>query len=293
MKKHKLVGLSLIAIITLSLVFATILFNVDTVAETEDLLPQKTPITAYQVAEEEITVVERTIGTIEANQSVNIMAAVSGEVIKLHTYVGDQVNKNEVVMTIRTVSGQEVKVVSPIRGRISTLIPQRGEMIGPMMVAQVVNDSWLIAKTQVTAEQLKQLKLLDTVRLYLDGDEERLLNGYVGHINDVATTRSGLYEVEVEIISATNNVAVGEFAYIDFVISEEAFLVVPKQVVKVKDDTYTVYRIDGDQVSEQVVEVGPERDGKIAILSGLDNTMLVASLGNQYLEDGELVEVMN
>ncbi len=293
MKKNKLLGLSLIAIITLSLVFATILFNVDTVAETEDLLPQKTPITAYQVAEEEITVVERTIGTIEPNQSVNIMAAVSGEVIKLHTYVGDQVNKNEVVMTIRTVSGQEVKVVSPIRGRISTLIPQRGEMIGPMMVAQVVNDSWLIAKTQVTAEQLKQLNLLDTVRLYLDGDEDRLLNGYVGHINDVATTRSGLYEVEVEIISATKDVAVGEFAYIDFIISESQFLVVPKQVVKINNDKFTVYRIDGDQVVEQVVEVGPEQDGKIAILSGLDNTMLVASLGNQYLEDGELVEVMN
>lgn len=293
MKKNKILGLSLIAIITLSLVFATILFNVDTVAETEDLLPQKTPITAYQVAEEEMTVVERTIGTIEPNQSVNIMAAVSGEVIKLHTYVGDQVNKNEVVMTIRTVSGQEVKVVSPIRGRISTLIPQRGEMIGPMMVAQVVNDSWLIAKTQVTAEQLKQLNLLDTVRLYLDGDEDRLLNGYVGHINDVATTRSGLYEVEVEIISATKDVAVGEFAYIDFIISESQFLVVPKQVVKINNDKFTVYRIDGDQAVEQVVEVGPEQDGKIAILSGLDNTMLVASLGNQYLEDGELVEVMN
>ena len=127
----------------------------------------------------------------------------------------------------------------------------------------------------------------------MDGDEDRQLNGYVGHINDVAANRSGLYEVEVEIISATNNVAVGEFAYIDFIIEEEDYLVVPKEIVQMRDNVYAVFKVEGDQVVEQIVELGPEKDGKVAIVSGLEVDMLLASLGNQFLEDGSLIEIVN
>ena len=61
MKKHKksILGLSLMAILGLSLVLATIILDVDTVAEIEEALPDRTPIKTYEVRKEAHMVYER------------------------------------------------------------------------------------------------------------------------------------------------------------------------------------------------------------------------------------------
>jgi HlyD family secretion protein len=185
----------------------------------------------------------------------------------------------------------KTQVVAPDDGVISARSATVGAVTGSgQELFRLIRGSRLEWRAEVTSAEMVRLRPGTLARLAAaDGT---LVEGRVRMVAPTvdAQTRSGLVYVD---LPASLGLKAGMFAKGDFDLGQSSALTVPQQALVVRDGFSYVFRIGADQrVLQTRVTTGRRSAQRVEITDGLRPDALVVGRGAGFLNDGDLVKVV-
>ncbi|MEE9477044.1 MAG: efflux RND transporter periplasmic adaptor subunit, partial [Roseateles sp.] len=181
------------------------------------------------------------------------------------------------------------QVRAPDDGVISARIATPGALVQPgQELFRLQRQGRLEWRAEVPGAELAPLKPGQLVRLQPSGAPA--VEGRVRRVAPAvdAQTRNGLVYVDLKPGEALR---AGLFARGDFVLGERPALTLPQTAVLLRDGFSYVFRIEGSQVRQTMVEVGRREGSRVEIRQGLQAGAAVVEAGVGFLADGDTVRV--
>jgi RND family efflux transporter MFP subunit len=203
----------------------------------------------------------------------------------------NQVNNLKVNLNNRTIA-------SPITGKIGAIYIKEGEATSGDLALEVIDDTAMVVKFDVTTNQLGNIEIGDETQIYPDGEREMELLGKVVQINEIPNASTGLYEItstidyENSIEDRKNKLFSGEYAELLVMTDKRESIVIPKEAVRFIDETDVVFVVDENNKAATVkVGLGTLGNENYEVNSGLSIGDEIITTGQTYLSSGDLVIV--
>lgn len=184
------------------------------------------------------------------------------------------------------------EIKSPISGKVASVSIIENQSVGDIKAVEVIDDSSMIVKTKVTADQINHMLIGDRARVYPDGDREKLVEATVTVLNEIPDVNTGLYEVTLQLDHTDYPLRTGEFAEIETMIDQRSAVVIPKKSVRKIGEQNFVFVAKENVALQREVLVGTIQDEHIEILSGIASGESVVIRGQSFLKDKEEIEVV-
>lgn len=190
---------------------------------------------------------------------------------------------------------EDGNLVAPVSGVIVKKNVEEGEFVNVgSVIATVVDISSLKASVMVSEKDIYRLHKGMPVAIYCDIYPGKTFKGNVRYISPKGD-ESHNYEVEVTIENNHNAlIKAGTFVRVKFDVKNEASaLQIPKKALVEGVKNPYVYIIDSNRAVVRKLVLGREAGENIEVLSGLQNGEEVIISGQINLTEGSLVEVVN
>jgi membrane fusion protein (multidrug efflux system) len=144
------------------------------------------------------------------------------------------------------------------------------------------------------AQKLGRIEARLSVAAY---PENTVFSGRVIAISPTVHTGSRTFEVTVEIENANRLLRLGMYARVDLVMEKIAgALLIPRSALLDREEEKIVFVVqedgEGPRASIRKVRLGISNPGEVQILSGLSAQERIIVEGNAFLEDGQLVRIL-
>jgi membrane fusion protein (multidrug efflux system) len=290
-----IVALLLAAIVVLGIRMGSALREQDESAIEESVIPVK----VYEVKTGEIEDIIDLTGWIEAEKQVNLIAklAMPGRLIRNTVKEGDWVRKDQVVSWVdRDEVGAQFTaypVKSPIRGIVSKLTMERGDLVTAQMPVGVVIDIRdVIVKTSVIEKDYGRIKTGLKARVRTQAYPERVFEGKVSEIAPALDEFSHTANIEIKIPNPDYLLRPGMYAKIELVVdTRQDTPIIPRQSVFKEEADSVVFKVSSDTVKLQKVDLGYYDLKRYEVLKGLEPGDLVVATDQAILQDGTKVKV--
>nr|WP_315426996.1 efflux RND transporter periplasmic adaptor subunit [uncultured Albidiferax sp.] len=185
---------------------------------------------------------------------------------------------------------KHTQVLAPDSGTISA----RSATVGAVLASgtelfRMVRQGRLEWRAEVTAAELERIKI--GTQALVSTANGTPVKGKVRMVAPTVDpqTRMGLVYVDLQ----SNLLKPGMFAKGAFELGQSAALTVPQTAVVVRDAFSYVYRVGADKrVARVKVQTGRQVGDRLEITSGLDANALLVASGAGFLNDGDLVRVV-
>jgi len=181
-------------------------------------------------------------------------------------------------------SFEKTKVYAPISGRIEKQIPSIGDFlkIGDP-VFQIINIKKLRAHIPFPEKLVSKLKAGTPIRLKSPTSPNEIISK-IAELKPKLMSDSRSIDVIADIENQLDWQP-GASVKGTIVFSTRQGLAVPEQSVVLRPAGQVVYVVNGDKVEQRNIEMGINQNGVIEIISGLEQSEIVALDGAGYLTD--------
>jgi RND family efflux transporter MFP subunit len=195
-----------------------------------------------------------------------------------------QLQSQDLRLRMTQVHAPDDGVISARAATVGAVVPAGQELF------RLVRGNRLEWRAEVTATELARLAPKQAVRvLPASGGEIAGTVRTIGPVVD-AQTRNALVYVDLPAGSAAR---AGMFARGEFQLGASTALVVPQPAIVVRDGFSYVFRVEGGRAVQQKVRTG-RRDGeRIEVLEGVTPAAAVVARGAGFLNDGDVVQVVD
>lgn len=207
-----------------------------------------------------------------------------------------RVEAAQAVLAAQQLRARQTQVLAPSAGVISQRLATVGAVTAPgAELFRLIRDARLEWRAEVTASELARLKvgMPVTVKPAAGG----LLKGRVRMLAPTVDTqtRSALVYVDLPPLQQAPGAArPGMFAAGEFAIGQAAALTVPQRALVVRDGFDFVFVLQPDRrVREVKVQTGRRVGERVEIVSGLAPDASVVVQGAGFLNDADLVQVVD
>jgi HlyD family secretion protein len=194
------------------------------------------------------------------------------------------------------------QIKSPVDGRIAQVLVDEGNLVGiGTPILTIVSDQLIFARIPIPEQyygRFQEAKEVITAIVYPIAYPNREgFTGSIGKIAEIIDPLSRTFEVEVQIENSEALLKPGMFVRVEFkmdVISSS--ITVPNSAIVLRDGAQQVFVINGSNqeiVEQREVILGVNNESTTEILSGLMEGEIIVSEGNSFLENGQLVNVLN
>lgn len=233
--------------------------------------------------------IERAIfGRAAASQLTPVVIQAAGEVDELRIEIGDQVDKDDVLMTINTLMGKQT-IRAPRDGEIIHLTASTGETVSSEEPIATIGDlNEMKLEFNVTAG-VRDLFVLDKSYPVIinDKDYEAMITGI-----DKLPNEAGLYPVTATMSNQDGAVLPGMVA--ELAVTEQqiegAIIVPTASIVEENDETF-VYVVKNGEADKQSVTVVETQSTQTAIEGNVQAGDEIVVTGQLILSDGVQVNV--
>jgi len=187
------------------------------------------------------------------------------------------------------------EIESPIDGVIYQVNVDEGEMINTgQSIVNVMNLSELFVEVEVTAGTVSRIKQGDKAAVKAEIISQSI-SGEITNISPSVNPQSKNYLVKVKIANPEGVLKAGMFADVEFETrrSENTVIIPIEAVVNLNTDNPTAYIVEDGKAVRRDLELGLSSDERVEILSGINEGENVIIRGQNRLEDGAEVEVIN
>jgi len=188
---------------------------------------------------------------------------------------------------------------SSIKAPISGVITERLIRIGNQVnvnqkVFAIANFNPLVARVFVPENEMRRLKVNQPVKIIIDADGDELHEGRVTRVSPVVDPASGTVKATVEVTGSSNKtLKPGMCARLKIITDTKPdAIVVPKRALVSDDGKQAVFVVSNDLAPKRPVEVGFNDEGRVEILSGLEEGDQVVTIGQSGLKDSTKVEII-
>lgn len=190
-------------------------------------------------------------------------------------------------------------VTTPISGTVGKINIDKSESVGNIPAIEIINNDNMIVKAKVTSEILDRIKIGMSANIFIDGDKDKVLEGEIIEYNEIADPSSGLYDMvlstsdESKINEYDITLRSGMFAQIEIRYNLREAILVPNISVLRQGEEKFVYIVEGDKVKKVTVITGGLNNDLIEITDGIGNNEKIVISGQNYISDGDSVNVVN
>jgi len=187
-------------------------------------------------------------------------------------------------------------VKSPIKGVVSAVRTEEGEILSPgQPIITVIDIDQLYLEVAVTASTMSRLKEGDQVQIIPEAVKDDELKGKIDIISPAADPVSKNFPVKILVANPDHKIKPGMFADAVFNLeSAQNTLVLPISTIIGFDssDPY-LFTVEDGRAVKKPIKIGIVSDNLVEILSGIKENDQVILKGQNRLNDGEEVEVIN
>jgi membrane fusion protein (multidrug efflux system) len=264
----------------------------------EDL--QVIPVTLTTLQQMNLEQLYKGNGDIVASSTIDVYPdTATGKVTRIVTDLGDYVNKGQTILWIDPSRPGQTYAESPVKAPISGTITNMNASVGSQVSAQMpiatVGDLRnLQLETQIPEKYVSSVKLGQNIRISLvSWQEDRWFTGRIVEISPVVDPNSRTLKVTMNILSDDPTIKAGMFARISMVIETfENSMVLPSQAIVERFDEQFVYIIEDDKAIKRPIESSISLNGFSKIDQGVVADDRVVLMGNNLLEDGSSVKIL-
>ncbi len=188
---------------------------------------------------------------------------------------------------------QYAQVKSPLSGVVAERNIEVGQMIGQQqMPFTIIEMETVNVQVEVSETLINTIFPGDEVTVTIQALGGELRTGVVTAVSPAAGQNS-TYPIRVQLDNSDGAIKPGMFAQVSFVKEhKENTFVVDKNVVKKDGQNEYVYVIRDGQAQKVVVTTGISNGTTIEILSGVSVGDVIVVVGQEYLSEGRLVNVV-
>lgn len=190
---------------------------------------------------------------------------------------------------------KQTKLLAPDDGTISSRTATVGAVVGAgTELFRMVRQGRLEWRAEVTASELGRLKTGTLVKVVAANGTE--LNGKVRMVAPTVDPQNRSALVYVDLPNASDKAApakAGMFGKGEFDLGVSNALTVPQQSVVIRDGFSYVFRLNDDsRVTQVKVQTGRRLGDRVEILDGIDQDATLVVSGAGFLNEGDLVKVV-
>jgi multidrug efflux pump subunit AcrA (membrane-fusion protein) len=206
-----------------------------------------------------------------------------------------QVRQAKAALDMAKYQLNNAKIVAPISGRVTSIAVSSGEMVAPSLpLLSIIDVSRLFVKVGISEKDISKIKEGQKINLEIDAFPERKFRGEIVSKGVAVDQISKTLEVKIEILQPEADIPVGVFARGDILVkTDQDALIIPSSALTRKMDGIYVYVIEEGIARQKEVVLGIIQDERVEILKGLSEKEEIVVLGNQELEDGLKVDVLD
>lgn len=209
-----------------------------------------------------------------------------------------QVNITQAEASLASAQKQldDTKVRVEIDGIIGTLNISEGSVVNAQGEAMtLVNMDNLKVSFHVSEDVINEISVGSPVYITVSAVSDDPMTATVTNISEAADSSTRLYQVEAALSNTEGNLKPGMFANVRLVTeTKEDTIVVPLNTVLTDNGEKYVFVVDENNIAHKtVVETGLENDTYIEITSGLNIGDTVVTKGQDFLSDGNTVNITN
>jgi RND family efflux transporter MFP subunit len=181
----------------------------------------------------------------------------------------------------------DATVRAPFAGTISERLVNVGEYVQPpTRVAVLVELSPLRLQFGLDEAQVGRVREGQEVTFEVEAFPGETFTAVVKYLDPSVRAMTRDMVVEALVANADRRLRTGMFVTAHLRLEDAPAVAVPKSAIDKNASATRVFAVIDRMIQERIVQVGAERDGKVAVLDGLkDGERVVVSLGNQ-VKDG-------
>jgi len=206
-----------------------------------------------------------------------------------------QVRQTKAALDMAKYQLKNTQITAPISGKVTSIAVSSGEMVAPSVpLLSIIDVSRIFVKVGISEKDISKIKEGQTVHLEIDAFPEEKFQGEVVSKGVAVDQMSKTLEVKIEILQPEVDIPVGVFARGDILVkTNQDALIIPSSALTRKKDGIYVYVIEEGIARQKEVVLGIIQNERVEILKGLSEKEEIVVLGNQELQDGLKVDVLD
>ncbi len=191
----------------------------------------------------------------------------------------------------------DTSLFSPLTGIISRRYREPGELASKgQTILEIVDIEEVEVDSLVAETEIRDVRVGQPARITVDAYPGRIWEEEITTINPTAREVSRLFSVKIEVPNPDSLLKPGMYTRVEIVKdARENIMVLPQEAVIEDSAGRTgVYLLGENETARfQPVETGITQRGKVEIASGLDDNSRVIVEGQEQLEEGSRVKIVN
>ncbi len=185
-------------------------------------------------------------------------------------------------------------VKSPHRGLIAAINVEEGEMVGAgTPVINLVDLSQVYVQVNVNARTLTNINVGEKVSVDILPLHNALYQGKIEIISPSINQQTQAYPVKILLNNKDNKIKGGMFADVEFILNKvENAVVIPLEAVIELDRDPHVFIIKEGKAVRREIEIGITNKKEVQVLKGIKGNEDVIVQGQNSLQNGDTIEVV-
>ncbi|KAJ49081.1 multidrug efflux pump subunit AcrA (membrane-fusion protein) [Clostridium tetanomorphum] len=184
-------------------------------------------------------------------------------------------------------------IKSPIAGVVSAKNIDIGQIASsPSNSVTIINSSNLIAKINIPDKMVNRIKVGQSVNVKINALEGKKISGIINNISPDVDTKNNSYIVKVKIDNSNGEIKSGMFAKISLPSeNKSSILTVPNEAIKIENNVKYLYIVESGKVKKVSISTGISNDKITEITSNLKEGTNIIIDGQNFLSEGEKVNI--
>lgn len=184
-------------------------------------------------------------------------------------------------------------VVSPINGTIALINIAAGEFTANTIPAMNIIDlSSVDVAVNVTEDFIGRIHLHDRVKASIKA-VGRIFEGEIINISPITDVRTQNFLVKIRISNSDAIIKGGVFAEINIAVDKATdVLTLPIACIMNEEQKSFVYVVNGDTVKKRYITIGLQNDSVVQVTDGLQEGEMVVAKGQNFIQDGSNIFVI-
>ncbi|TCO79512.1 efflux RND transporter periplasmic adaptor subunit [Marinisporobacter balticus] len=185
-------------------------------------------------------------------------------------------------------------VSAPISGFITSVDISSGEIASSGMSAiTIANLDIVLIETSISEHLINKVHTGDEVDVLVKSASNASLKGRIFALSPSPTKNGLTYPMKISLENKDTLVKAGMFAEISIVSDKkENILIIPSDSVVVKNGKEVVFVVHDHQTQLQEVSLGIDNGKEVEVTNGLKEGDLIVIKGQNYLENGNKVQII-
>ncbi|KAA3633098.1 MAG: efflux RND transporter periplasmic adaptor subunit [Calditrichaeota bacterium] len=185
-----------------------------------------------------------------------------------------------------------VEIESPIAGVVTSIDVSEGDFVQVgQKLATVANSEKLRVTFEVNPNEIASMKIGAKVSV-LNEKTNSKTSGKISAIASSADPISRAFKVEAILENISKDLKPGMFVRIEYVAEIlNDVIVIPRKAVQIRNEQDMVFVAFNGMAYLKAVELGADNNGDIVVLSGLQKSDTLITIGQEYLDDSTEIRI--